>query len=159
MDSFADAERTNEHRRAQHGGPASAQGAVEHDGQGFVGDDIAEEQRDEHPVLAALQKPQHTRGILALGGLARVRQNLEVDFVLPHETACGQRVFAGGAMLTYAMVKPANTPPARTSAIAMQKYKIRLASSSAGSSLWRALTTPPNGKGIALTMGTRAWKT
>jgi hypothetical protein len=91
---LAGSERTNEYRGAQNGGPASSQGAVEHNGQGFVGDDIAEEQRHEHPMFAAVEESQHARCVLALRGFARVRQNLEVDFVLAHKTACCQRVYS-----------------------------------------------------------------
>jgi hypothetical protein len=78
---------TNEDGGAENGGPASAQGPVEDDGQGLVGDDVAQEQRDEHPVLAVLQQPQHLLGGAALVGLARRGQDLEVDLVLSHQPA------------------------------------------------------------------------
>jgi hypothetical protein len=77
--------RTNEDRGTNNGWPASSQGPVENNGQSFVGDDVAEEQCDQDPVLAALEEPQHPRGILALVGFARVGEDFEVDFVLSHE--------------------------------------------------------------------------
>jgi hypothetical protein len=80
---------TNENGRAEDGGPAPAQRPVEHNGQGFVGDDIAQEQRDEDPVLPVLEETQHLLGRLAFVRLARGRQHLEVDFILAHQPARG----------------------------------------------------------------------
>jgi hypothetical protein len=62
-------------------------------------------------------------------------------------------------ILTYAMVKPAKTPPARTRAMAMPKYSTRLPSRLGSSSCLRAWTRrAPKGSGRALTMGAKAWK-
>ena len=61
--------------------------------------------------------------------------------------------------LTYAMVKPAKTPPARTSAMAMPRYRTRLASLLGCASSASAWVRPAKGRGSALTMGAKAWKT
>lgn len=57
------------------------------------------------------------------------------------------------------MVKPANTPPAKTRAMATPKYSHRLASSGdlGRSSSCSAWMMPPKGVGRALTRGAKAW--
>lgn len=85
----AQSKSTNKNGGAEDGGPASAQGPVEHNGQGLVGDDIAQEQRDEDPMLSVLEETQHLLGRLAFVRLARGRQHLEVDLVLAHQPAHG----------------------------------------------------------------------
>jgi hypothetical protein len=76
---------TNQDGTAQHSRPATAQGAIEHDGQSFVGDDVAEQQCDENPMLALLQQAQDSGSALLLAALARGCDNLQVDFILAHE--------------------------------------------------------------------------
>jgi hypothetical protein len=67
------------------------------------------------------------------------------------------------AVETYAIVRPAKTPPAKTSAMAMPRYSQScgfsgdLGRSSSGS-LLKASAMPPNGMGSAVTIGAKAWK-
>jgi len=75
----------NEDGGANNGRPASTQRAVEDNGQRLVGDDVAEEERHQDPVLAALQQSQNAGGVVALVRLARLGEDLEIDFVLAHE--------------------------------------------------------------------------
>lgn len=76
---------TDEDGTADDGSNASAQGAVEHDGQRLVDDDIRQEERDEHPVLPLLEQIQDPPGILMLRLREIVRDHLKVDAVLAHE--------------------------------------------------------------------------
>lgn len=46
---------TNENSRAYNGRPASTERSIEDDRESFVGDDVAQEKRDQNPVLAALE--------------------------------------------------------------------------------------------------------
>lgn len=86
----AAAEHTNEYRGADNGWPASTERSVEHYRQRFVGDDVAQEQCDQDPMLAALEESQHARRILALVSFARMSKHLEVNFILTHKTVQGQ---------------------------------------------------------------------
>jgi hypothetical protein len=67
---------TNEYRGAKDSRPASTQRPVEHDGESFVGDDVAKEKGHQHPMFAALEQAQHPRRVLALVGLARLSKHL-----------------------------------------------------------------------------------
>lgn len=85
----AAAKHTNEYRGADNGWPASTERPVEHYRQCFVGDDVAQEQCDQDPMLAALEESQHARRILALVSFARVGKYLKIDFILAHKTMVG----------------------------------------------------------------------
>lgn len=160
--------RTNKYSGTNDCRPASTEGPVEHDGQRFVGDDVTQQQRDQDPMLAALEQLEHLFRVFALVFLARRSKDLEVDFVLAHEA--GRQLSATGAQTagrgqTHAMVRPAKTPPARTKATAMPRNSQSWGSSaplgrssSAWWSWWRAIAAPPKGMGSAATMGAKAWQ-
>lgn len=57
---------TNENGTAEDCGPASTKGPIKHDGQSFIGDDIAEQESDQNPMFAFLQELEHLFCILLL---------------------------------------------------------------------------------------------
>lgn len=76
---------TNKNGGAEHGRPAASERPVEHNGEGLVGDDVAQEQCHQDPVLALLEQLEHLGRVLALGALARRGEDLEIDLVLAHQ--------------------------------------------------------------------------
>ena len=79
---------TNQDGTAQHSRPATTERAIQHNGQSFVGNDVAEQQCDKDPMLALLQQAQDFGSTLLLASLARGSDNLQVDFILAHEGNC-----------------------------------------------------------------------
>jgi hypothetical protein len=77
---------TNEYGGAENSRPTPAERPVEHDGEGLVGNDVAQEQCNQNPVLALLEEFEDLGGILALGALARRSEDLKVDLVLSHQS-------------------------------------------------------------------------
>jgi hypothetical protein len=83
---------TNKDGRTDDGRPATAEGAIENNGECFVGDDVAQEQGDKDPVLAALEQLEHLLRIFALAAITGMGEDLQVDFVLAHQTREGALV-------------------------------------------------------------------
>jgi hypothetical protein len=78
---------TNQHRTTQYCRPSitAAQRPVQNDGQSLVGDDIAKDPSDQHPVLPSFQKSEDSASVPSLSSLARCRNNPRMDRVLAHE--------------------------------------------------------------------------
>ena len=96
--SGGESKHTNEHGGAEHGGPAPSERPVEHNGKGLVGDNIAQKQRHQNPVLALVKQPQDLGRVLALGALARVGDDLQIDLILAHQAMCGLELALWKAM-------------------------------------------------------------
>ncbi len=61
---------TNEYGGTNNSRPSSTEGPVKHYRKSFVGDDIAQEKRDQDPMLASLKQLQDLGRVLALVLLA-----------------------------------------------------------------------------------------
>ena len=81
--------RTDQNSAADNGRNASAETAIEHDGERLVDDDVGEEEGDEDPVLALAEQVEDLVGALAaeMRFVGVVLEDLEVDAVLAHEPA------------------------------------------------------------------------
>ena len=89
-------ERTDQDSAADYSSDASAETAVEHDGERLVDDDVGEEKRDEDPVLALVQQIENLAGAFPaeMRFVDVVLQDFEIDAVLAHESTRIQELLA-----------------------------------------------------------------
>lgn len=108
---------TDQDSTANDGCDAAAERPVQHNGQRLVDNDIAQQQRHENPMLSLVQQVQHSPRVLVLR-LGRIAlQDLQVNAVLSHQPDLVNLSVAPSSIeATYAIVKPAKTPPTKVNA-------------------------------------------
>lgn len=67
---------TDEHGGTKDGRPTAAERSIENNGEGFICDDIAQQEGDQNPVFTLFQQSQHLGGVCLLSALARVSNDL-----------------------------------------------------------------------------------
>ncbi len=77
--------RTNQNSAPDNGGNATAKTPIQNDGQSLVYNDVRQEQCDEHPVFAAVEKMVNAVRIFVLGFFVVEGDDAQVDLVLAHE--------------------------------------------------------------------------
>ena len=77
---------TDQDGTANNGRPSSSQAPVQDNRQSLVRDDIAQQERNQNPMLALAQQAKDSLRVSSLGALSARSNDLQVCFVLAHQS-------------------------------------------------------------------------
>ena len=73
---------TDQNSTPQNSRPASSERTIDNDGQGFVGDNIAQKECNQYPVLSLFNQMKHACSIFSFSNVSWGFDNLQIDLIL-----------------------------------------------------------------------------